>query len=203
MGKRSDFDRLEKSQYFTPEAAFLPLVSFLPKGGFFFAEPCAGDGRLACHVENHTNGRARLLSDIGPEGARRTADIHFDGAWRDDVDERDAFEITERDLKAHHIDMIITNPPWERDKKNDYILHRLIAHCASIAPTWFLFDADWAHTVQAEPYLRYCTHIVSIGRVKWFQGTGQTGKDNAAWYHFDARAANTRAPAFYGRNIVP
>lgn len=201
MGKRSDFEKIGKSQYFTPEAAFLPLLPFLPKGGFYFAEPCAGDGRLACYVHAHTNGRATLLSDIDPEGAKQTAENFFGGAFRDDVVQRDAFDITESDLKD--VDMVITNPPWERAKKDGYILHRLIEHFGRMRPTWFLFDADWAHTVQAEPYLRFCTHIVSVGRVKWFDN--QSGKDNAAWYHFhpEAERFNRGGPTFYGRGIHP
>lgn len=200
MGKRSDFDKLDKSQYLTPEPAFMPLVPFLPKGGFYFAEPCAGDGRLANYVEAHTNGRGTRLSDIDPYGARRTADAVFGGHQREDVFKQDAFEVTERDLNG--IDMVITNPPWERDKKNDFILHRLIAHFGSMIQTWFLFDADWAHTVQAQPFLQnYCTRIVSIGRVKWMPNTSMTGKDNAAWYEF--RPDGTRPPIFYGRNITP
>ena len=200
MGKRSDFDKLDKSQYLTPEAAFLPLVPFLPKGGYFFAEPCAGDGRLANYVEAYTHGSARWLSDIDPYGARRTADAVFGGHQRTDVFKKNALGITVGDLKD--IDMVITNPPWERNKANDYILHRLIDHFAYMIQTWFLFDADWMHTVQAQPYLdRYCTRIVSVGRVKWMPGTTMTGKDNAAWYEF--RPDGTRPPIFYGRGITP
>jgi hypothetical protein len=203
MGKRSDFEHLDKSQYLTPEAAFMPLVPFLPKGGFLFAEPCAGDGRLANYVEQNTHGAAKLLSDIDPDGARKTADLMFGGHQREDILHGDALDITNRDLNG--IDMVITNPPWERQKKHDYILHKLIEHFASKIQTWFLFDSDWPHTVQAKPFLdQYCTRIVSIGRVKWLPDTNQTGKDNAAWYEFrpDARR-NSRAPAFYGRGIAP
>jgi hypothetical protein len=77
-------------------------------------------------------------------------------------------------------DAFITNPPWLRE-----ILHRLIAHLSAIAPTWLLLDADWAHTDQAIPFLRWCRKIVSVGRVKWDPDSPHTGKDNAAWYFFD------------------
>jgi hypothetical protein len=40
--------------------------------------------------------------------------------------------------------MFITNPPWDRK-----VLHPLIEHLSSIAPTWLLFDADWMHTKQS------------------------------------------------------
>lgn len=96
-------------------------------------------------------------------------------------------------LEAKHFDAdaIITNPPWTRA-----ILHPMIQHFQSIAPTWLLFDADWAHTKQAAPYLPHCSHIVSVGRLKWIEGSKNTGKDNCAWYRFDARHAT--GPRFFG-----
>jgi len=65
-------------------------------------------------------------------------------------------------------------------------------------PTWLLFDADWAHTKQAIPYLEMCLKIVAVGRVKWIEGSEGPGKDNAAWYLFDAKQAPCR-PVFYGQ----
>jgi hypothetical protein len=32
-----------------------------------------------------------------------------------------------------------------------------------------------------------CSDIVTIGRVKWIEGSKHTGKENHAWYRFDAR----------------
>jgi len=205
MGKRSDFEKHEKSQYLTPEAPVCALVPFLPKGGFFFAEPCAGDGRLVNHIERLTHGRGVWISDIDPDGAAAIANEKYGGAERSDVVAKNALDVTERDLKAANVDMVITNPPWERTKKHDYILHRLIDHYGSMIQTWFLFDGDWAHTSQAQPYLeQYCTRIVSIGRVKWLPDSKHTGKDNACWYEFrpDARRVS-RAPAFFGRGVSP
>ena len=49
-------------------------------------------------------------------------------------------------------------------------MHRLIAHFQHIAPTWLLLESDWVSTLQATPYLPYCSDIVTIGRVKWFPG---------------------------------
>jgi hypothetical protein len=78
---------------------------------------------------------------------------------------------------------VITNPPWSRP-----LLHLLIEHFVQTAPcAWLLFDADWAHTRQSVPFLPRCSHILPIGRVKWIPNTRDTGKDNAAWYRFDAR----------------
>ena len=67
----------------------------------------------------------------------------------------------------------ITNPPHSR-----HLLHPLIVHLSSIAPSWLLIDADWMHTKQAIPYLPACTTIVPIGRLKWFEDSKLTGKDN-------------------------
>lgn len=207
MGKRTetDFEKHAKSQYLTPEAPVKALVPFLPKGGFYFAEPCAGDGRLVNHLEHLTKGRSVLTSDLDPVGVAALADEKYGGAQRSDVIQMDALDVTLRDLTSRNTDIVITNPPWERQKKHGYILHKLIEHYGSMIQTWFLFDGDWAHTAQATPYLeQYCTRIVSIGRVKWIPDSKHTGKDNACWYEFhpNARAIN-RAPVFYGRGVAP
>jgi hypothetical protein len=39
--------------------------------------------------------------------------------------------------------------------------------------------------------------IVAIGRVKWIAGSKNTGKENYAWYRFDAR--HTSGPVFHWR----
>jgi hypothetical protein len=39
--------------------------------------------------------------------------------------------------------------------------------------------------------------IVSVGRVKWIEGSKNTGKDNCAWYLFDLK--NKTATEFFGR----
>jgi hypothetical protein len=46
-------------------------------------------------------------------------------------------------------------------------------------------------------YMTYCTKVVSVGRVKWIEGSKSVGKDNCAWHLFDGMAqAKTE---FYGR----
>jgi hypothetical protein len=75
---------------------------------------------------------------------------------------------------------IITNPPWDRP-----ILHRMIQKVVEQnATAWLLFDADWWHTKQARPYKPFCEMVISVGRVKWIEGSKSTGKDNCAWYKF-------------------
>ena len=91
-------------------------------------------------------------------------------------------------------DAIITNPPWTRA-----MLHPMILHFQRHAPTWLLFDADWAFNKAASPYLDQCSDIVAVGRIRWIEGTTQTGKDNVAWYRFHDR--HSGGPKFTGRKL--
>jgi hypothetical protein len=171
MGKRSDFERVERDYYPTPMAAVLPLLPHL-EARTRFVEPCAGDARLIRHLEAHGHECVGAY-DIEPQHER--------------VDRLDAL------LIDHAYDgVFITNPPWDRK-----ILHPLILHLSSIAPTWLLFDADWPHTKQAGVFLPRLRKMVSVGRVKWIEDSKMTGKDNAAWYLFDQ--ANGGPTTFHGR----
>ena len=162
MGKRSDFDRVERDFYPTPIEAVMPLVPHLPDKGLF-AEPCAGDGRLINHLTKN-GGDVRYAFDIEPQSE-----------W---VKEADALS-----YGYTQCDYIITNPPWNRK-----ILHPMIEHFVDFKPTWLLFDADWMHTKQSIPYTKYLSKIVSIGRVKWIEGSSSVGKDNCCWYLFERQA---------------
>ena len=87
----------------------------------------------------------------------------------------------------------ITNPPWSRD-----ILHKIIVRLSSIAPTYLLFDAAWAHTKQSAPYMHLCKKIISVGRIKWIENSPYVGKEDCAWYQFDKNyTGNT---IFVGQN---
>jgi len=162
MGKRSTFERREMDFYPTPAPAVSALVGKLGKNTTF-VEPCAGDGRLADMLEiaGHT---CTYASDLEPR--------------RRDIRVLDVLDLNE--VHCLGADLIITNPPWSRG-----VLHPLILHLSQLRPTWLLFDADWAHTRQAKPYLAFCVEIVAIGRLKWVEGSPFTGKDNCAWYLFD------------------
>lgn len=175
MGKRSDFERNERDYYQTPIKAVEPLITHLPDT-FTYAEPCAGDGRLVQNIAKLTNngGVATFMCDIEPQ--------------EDWIMVGDALEA----VIPETVDYIITNPPWDRK-----LLHPLIERFAAIKPTWLLFDADWMHTMQSIPYMPWCSKIVSVGRVKWIEGSTSVGKDNAAWYLFDAN--HIGETEFYGR----
>ena len=135
------------------------VVPLIPhlRGIRSFAEPCAGDGALVRHLESFSL-RCVYAGDIS-RGQDALALDHYGAA-----------------------DAIITNPPYTRE-----LMHRLIAHFQAIAPTWLLIDFDWSATKQAAEYLSYCSDIVVLARLKWFEGSKDSGKDNHAWYRFDSR----------------
>ena len=179
MGKRSDYERVERDFYPTPWQAVEPLVSHLPKE-FAFAEPCAGDGALVTHIETLMEGGwCSWASDIEPQ-KKGIHTKHF------------------RDLGEHEFleaDYIITNPPWDRK-----LLHPMIEYFTAFRPTWLLFDADWIHTKQSTEYLPLLKKIVSIGRVQWIPDSKSTGKDNCCWYLFSKSDSLDSQPIqFVGR----
>lgn len=178
MGKRSDFARVPRDLYETPLSAALPLFAHLSPGTRF-AEPFAGRGALIDILEAQGH-RCVYASDIEP--------------LRDDVHRLDFRDFSIDGLED--VDQVISNCPWKRE-----ILHDAIVHLSDQRPTWLLFDADWMHTGQSEPYLPRLRRIVSVGRVKWMPGSPHVGMDNAAWYLF-ARPDSTTIPTpplFCGR----
>lgn len=170
MGKRSDYERKENDAYFTPYSGVLPLLPHLKKCSF--VEPCAGDGRLIKHLEKHGH-KCIYACDIDPQA--------------DGIEERDILFFSQ---KFPDSDFFITNPPWERD-----LLHYIIDLLRKDRPVWLLFDADWMHTLQSKPYMRYCKTIISVGRISW-EGNGVSGMDNCAWYLFVNEEVKTE---FIGR----
>lgn len=168
MGKRSNFERKPRDFYPTPKEAVIPLLPHLPNPkNTWFWEPCAGEGHLLNILEEYgyTCGYASDIKEYKKLG----------------IYEHDAtsFRLMEEDY-LHPNDFIITNPPWDRK-----ILHPIIDNLRTQSPTWLLFDADWMHTKQAAPYLKSCSMIVSVGRVKWIPDSKHTGKDNCCWYKFE------------------
>ena len=190
MGKRSDFTRLDKDFYRTidPRAveALLPFLN--PETRFW--EICAGQGDLLNELEKYSH------------TCTYACDNNLELFEANDMPSRimfaNAFSICyDRSDLVDKYDCIISNPPWTRD-----ILHQLIEYITdkSKKPVWFLFDADWAHTKQSAMLIhRYCTDIVSIGRLKWIPNTTMSGKDNCCWYCFNANKTQGDPPLFHGR----
>tara|TARA_R100001594_G_scaffold5669_1_gene17190 strand:- start:155 stop:694 length:540 start_codon:yes stop_codon:yes gene_type:complete len=178
MGKRSDFPRRNNDFYPTPEQAVLPLLDEL-RPETVFDEPCAGDGSLVRHLEKHGH-HCLKASDIEVVIPRSYV--------RGGVD---ALEIQHSDAM-----FFITNPPWTRP-----ILHDMILHLSALRPAWLLIDAGWIHTKQSAPYMEFCLKIISIGRVKWIEGSKHTGKDDCVWALFDRRYESIPHPTlFKGRS---
>lgn len=181
MGKRSEFKRIERDYYrtFDPKAGEIlkPFIEHV----ICYAEPFAGKGDLIRNLkENGVTAKCTIFTDIEPQD--------------DQIKKFDAFDLTKEDLLYSKVDAVISNPPWTRE-----ILHRAIEHFAPKTETWFLLDANWLFTKQASPYIRkWLTDVVTIGRLKWIEGTKMTGKDDCCWMRF---CFDKEEPTrFYGRD---
>ena len=136
-----------------------------------FAEPCCGDGALVRHLESFGL-RCAYAGDIATGQDALALDLYGNA------------------------DAIITNPPYQRP-----LMHALIEHFTRILPTWLLLESDWAYTKQAAPFIPSCTDIVSIGRLRWIEGTKMSSMENFAWYCFDSR--HLAGPIFHARGSEP
>ena len=175
MGKRSDFERRDRNYYPTPESATWPLLRFVPEG-IWFDEPCAGNTALTLALQKHGL-HCTMMTDIEPQvqGIRK----------------RDALE-----RSRCYGNMFITNPPWPMPGQGGDPSVSIALHLSSIAPTWLLLSADFAHNKYFNKLADRCVKIVSVGRVSWMEN-GTSGKDNCAWYLFDAN--HQGQTAFIGR----
>lgn len=181
MGKRSSgFAKRANSFYSTPYYPAMPvLFPYLPPLRRF-AEPCAGDGRMIRFLEDqgHT---CVYACDIAPKPYAPGMEPMGNTV----IHQCDVLEHSET-LRASKPELIITNPPWDRDPhaEGGGLLHEMIRLFIDICPTWLLFDADWAHTLQAASLGQYCHAIVPVGRVKWIEDSEYGAKDNTCWYFF-------------------
>ena len=151
--------------------AAVPVLIPHLRGVRTFAEPCCGDGALMRHLESFAL-QCVYSGDIATGQDALAIDAYGDP------------------------DKIITNTPYERKT-----MHALIAHFMRIRPSWLLLETDWACTKQAAPFMPSCSDIVSVGRLRWIEGTTMSGKQNFAWFHFDA--SHHAGPIFHARNAVP
>lgn len=172
MGKRSDFPRKPRDAYQTIDPKAVAMLIPHLRGVRTFAEPCAGDGYLVGWLQ-----AAGLACTY--EGDILTG---FDA-------------LSHRFEDEAQFDAIITNPPWRRD-----LMHPMIERFMQIAPTWLLIDADWQHTKQSAPFIDQCSHIISVGRLRWEPDTKMTGKDNAVWVRFHSQ--HVGGPRFVGREVA-
>ena len=170
MGKRSSFERIPRDFYPTPHAAVPPLLPYL-RGVRSFAEPCCGDGALVRHLESYGL-RCVYAGDIATGQDALALTVAYGDARRD-----------------HH------QPALHAPA--DARTHRALrAHPADVAADRSGLDAQ---PNRPRPSCRSCTDIVSVGRLRWFEGTKMSGKENSQWYRFDARHA--AGPIFHAREI--
>jgi len=184
LGKRSDFPRREKDWYATPYSAVLPLLPHLaPRTRF--AEPCVGDGALVRHLERHGH-TCYWGSDIED----RSAPVDAYGV---EVIKKypvaDALTLT---TPLKQAGCIITNPPYDKS-----VLFPMIDHFAEQNTTFLLLNADFMHNVGSGRFLRRCSMIISIGRIKWIAGSKNGGMENFAWFRFDQK--HEGPTEFFGR----
>lgn len=175
MGKRSSFERVAQDKYMTVDPVPVRRLQRHLPAGVKFVEPCAGNGDLIKSMEWHGH-ECVYACDIKP--------------GRKVIEKRNALTLDKRWRRSVGAGMFVTNPPWTRS-----IMHDLMLHLPSLLDTWMLLDADWAHTAQAVPYLDRCSHMVAVGRVKWFRGLG--GLENSAWFFFPHRQ-HVGGPRFTG-----
>ena len=168
MGKRSNFIRRKADAYHTIDFRAVKALQPYITNIDVYAEPCVGDYDLVKQL-------AKIGKRVSYVGDIKTG--------------KDALEAK----LWGQAQAIITNPPWTRT-----LLHPLIKHFMHELPTWLLFDSDWAYNKSSAPYLLYCTDIVAVGRLRWIEGTTQTGKDNVSWYRFYHRTNGKTV--FHGRS---
>jgi hypothetical protein len=172
MGKRSDYKRVARDAYDTPIRAVAPLLPWLAPRTQFI-EPCAGARRLAEHLTGAGHALAGAY-DLPDDARSKRYDVPA-GA------------------------LFITNPPfWGRPAE----LHPIAVNLSDQAPTWLLMSADWLHNVSSAPLMPRLRMIVSVGRVKWIEGSLFTGKDNACWCLFE-RPSAWATIRFVGRQPPP
>jgi hypothetical protein len=166
MGKRSDFKRIDRDRYMTPRAAVLPLVRYLQRDGVeTFADLCDGGGGI---------GLVHHLEDFGYHCVHR-GDI---------LTGQNALEVKRC---VGDPDIGITNPPFKYPEDHDHstrLLRDLIRHFLDLGlPFRLLLPHDFSTNEYAAPFLRSCSDIVAVGRVKWIPNSEFSGgKDNSCWY---------------------
>jgi len=164
MGKLSPGFAITANQFYPTwdRRAGRALVPYIEPGARY-CEPCAGAADLINQLTGHGLTCAAAY-DIAPQAPG--------------IQTRDALDLTREDLCG--ASCIITNPPWGRD-----LLHRMIRHFVALCPTWLLFDASWAFSKQSQKFMRFCSCVVPIGKLRWEKGTAQDHKQNSAWYYFE------------------
>lgn len=187
MGKRSPgLARRERDCYDTPAEAVEPLLRHWREcdmEGLRIVEPCAGAGRL-CWALVEAGHKIVWASDIEPRHAR--------------VQKLSAWDLRESHIAKLKPDVIVTNTPWpSKGSKGEPVLS-LARHFMSMRRTWLLLAADFMHNAGAAKLIEHhCSRIVSVGRVRWIEGSAYDGVDNACWYCFEQKLYSGQVTTFF------
>lgn len=163
LGKTS-FERIEKDFYPTGIKPLEILQYHLPQN-LTYSEPCAGAYDLINNLEKiRKDIKCKSSFDINPRDSR--------------IQEKSALEITRNDVLD--CDCFITNPPYKWEMFNP-----ITEHLLTLKPVWYLIPADFMHNKRMIPFMKKCSKIVSVGRIKWYENTKATSTDNFCWYYFE------------------
>lgn len=177
MSKRSDFEKVPRDFYPTSDPKALPEAFIKEVRGKTYAEPCCGAGDLV-----------DLLVDVAT--CKWESDIEYRGAGV----VMDAHDVTKGMLDRRGVDLIITNPPYTKGT-----LLPMIDHFISLKPTWLLLPADFMHNLYFGPYMKKCSKVISIGRLKWVKGSKYASTDNFCWYYWEEGGDKSVPTVFTGR----
>lgn len=192
-GKRSNFPRNDRDWYGTPIKAVYPVAPFLKDKNYI--SPFAGDGRLIEHIRMlQPTASCVAAFDMEPQvdeviGVKispvdfNSTDVEF---WHNLAD-------------ADGADCFVDNPPWVNTKESGYLLNRIIETLSSVRPTWLLMNGSYIFNKRSSRYMRMCTDVVPIGRVKWIEDSPHSGKEDCIWARFDNRKNETQLTYIHPR----
>lgn len=188
-------ERNSRDYYPTPAKAVLSLKNHMFSDTYeyhqgmervTFIEPCAGDGRLIQHLAPEF--KCFYATDLEPQMGYITLDIGPD-SYIHRIHKQDVFEFDWDKEELKDAKYFITNPPWINDGKSNYQLNRLITTLSAVKPTWLLLNGSYAFNKKSADCMRVCTDIVPVGRLKWIENSPHMGKEDCAWFCFDATQA--------------
>lgn len=176
LGK-TEYKRVDRDFYPTGIKPLEPLIPHL-SNNLVYSEPCAGAYDLVNNLKT-------LRPDI-------VCDIAFDIFPQDNrIIKKNALDIGSDDIK--NCDCFITNPPYKWD-----MFEPITNHLLSMLPVWYLIPADFMHNKRMIPFMKTCSKIVSVGRIKWYPDSKATSTDNFCWYKFET--TNISYTEFYHRS---
>lgn len=174
MGKQSDFERNSRDFYPTPMKGALPLIRMMERqyssdNPIKFIEPFAGDGALTDHLTTSPVLECVYEADIEPQHSR--------------INQHDYKDVPNEFCAT--ADYFISNPPWINSVASGRLLFTLINNLSTKRPTWLLLDGGFAFNLSSGDYMRYCSEVIPVGRLKWIPDSKYSGKEDCAWFLFD------------------